>query len=45
MFDRDLQIDYWRNGHVELRPQLIAAGVPAGRYFVSSAICAAARIA
>src|SRR5712671_7097575 len=40
LFDRVLQIDYWRDGHVELCPQLFAVTVRAGRYFVSSAICA-----
>ena len=40
LFDRVLQIDYWRNGHVELCPQLFAVTVRAGRYFVSPAICA-----
>jgi hypothetical protein len=37
LFDRDLQIDYWRNGCVELRPQLDWPGA----FFVSSGICAA----
>jgi hypothetical protein len=41
LFDGAFQIDYWRNGCVELRPQLQAAAAPAKRVLVSATIRAA----